>query len=406
MPSKPTFEKDIFISYSTKDSDFVVKLNEYLREFNLSVWQDTTDIKKGARIWEEIEKGLIKSQTVLAVISEDSLKSDWVQEELAIRRVQYIEDKSRALIPVLIKDLDENELPYRLKTLNWLDFRNLDYDNAVDFKKKTEELALSIKGLLPESHIDVITIPFVVLAMNNRQITEFWDESIFNTSPVTVATDLDKFRNLKKSLNQYDIKDLSPYYGDFTEDWKPIAANNVSIRDIIKESINLYNEQESERSGNLLLHPQFFSSDFFNDDVKWRNNTWRELNRIGSVIIIDSISLFHPDIREHFIQSGLGTSRSSSILVVSPYSHSSHPVNYFLEQEIRLRIQATFNRYDELDLRCECGAAETRTLKRWLMNILPKASIIVQSGSPNPDILKQVRKSVGKNKGGIDNVIF
>jgi len=42
----------VFISYSHKDSEFILKLADYLRDFRISIWIDNRNLD-GGQIWNE-----------------------------------------------------------------------------------------------------------------------------------------------------------------------------------------------------------------------------------------------------------------------------------------------------------------------------------------------------------------
>ena len=77
-------KKDVFISYSSVDADFVEKLAEDLRKHNFKVRLDQGDLSLGENIEEEVKGGLAESRFLLVVISEKSVKSKWLEEEWPI----------------------------------------------------------------------------------------------------------------------------------------------------------------------------------------------------------------------------------------------------------------------------------------------------------------------------------
>jgi hypothetical protein len=103
----------IFISYSSKNRTFALKLADNLERF-YNVWIDREGIKGGLE-WEQAIEDAIKDCAVfLVIVTPESNESDWVARE-TIRAEQL--DKYR--IPVLV----EGVLPLRLLNLHFIDFQ-------------------------------------------------------------------------------------------------------------------------------------------------------------------------------------------------------------------------------------------------------------------------------------------
>ncbi|MEP7286575.1 MAG: SUMF1/EgtB/PvdO family nonheme iron enzyme [Chloroflexota bacterium] len=63
----------VFISYSSKDRDFAVKLAEDLKRDGFNVWLDSWEIKGRQPYWTEIQEGLEACSHFLFIISPDSI---------------------------------------------------------------------------------------------------------------------------------------------------------------------------------------------------------------------------------------------------------------------------------------------------------------------------------------------
>lgn len=119
--------RKVFISYSHEDEDVVEGLAKDLLSHGQDVWLDRWEIAAGDSIISKIfEEGLSKAAGILVVLSNASIQSKWVREELNLATVRRIEDLTR-VIPVLV---DAVEVPAALRTLRWVDLRK-DYEAAV-----------------------------------------------------------------------------------------------------------------------------------------------------------------------------------------------------------------------------------------------------------------------------------
>jgi len=92
-----------FISYSSKDADFVKYLKERLRGELISAWLDFDDIVRGGQLTVQIKSAVSKHDKLLVVLSKNSLESDWVTEEIK----EALNKDPKALSPIRITSVDE-----------------------------------------------------------------------------------------------------------------------------------------------------------------------------------------------------------------------------------------------------------------------------------------------------------
>ena len=95
-----------FISYSTKDEEFARRLHARMREAGLRVWFAPEDLKGGRNNYEQIVRAIQLYDKLLLVLSENSIKSEWVMTE--IRKAREVEKKEqrRKLFPIRLVDFD------------------------------------------------------------------------------------------------------------------------------------------------------------------------------------------------------------------------------------------------------------------------------------------------------------
>lgn len=80
--NKPRTDKDIFISYSSKQRALADKIREYLEDNGITCWMAPDSIPSGTSYQSEIPSAINNSPIVLLILSEDSEKSRWVQKEV------------------------------------------------------------------------------------------------------------------------------------------------------------------------------------------------------------------------------------------------------------------------------------------------------------------------------------
>jgi hypothetical protein len=106
-----------FISYSRVDSDAAQALDRLLRARGIGVWLDTRELLPGRNLVDEIfDRGISKSDAVVVLLSKSSVKSEWVRLELTNAIVQTVRGVAKAVIPVL---LDDVEVPEYLRQFVW-----------------------------------------------------------------------------------------------------------------------------------------------------------------------------------------------------------------------------------------------------------------------------------------------
>lgn len=90
----------VFISYSTVDEKFGQKLYNSLNEAGLRTWFAPNDIRPGKKIHEQIYSAIEQYDKLLLVLSEASMKSQWVGTELYKARTREREKGVQMLFPV------------------------------------------------------------------------------------------------------------------------------------------------------------------------------------------------------------------------------------------------------------------------------------------------------------------
>ena len=110
----------IFISYSSKDAEFALKLSASLEPF-YDVWIDKDDIKGGSE-WEKmIQAAVTDCDVFLIIVSDNSNESNWVMRETILA-----ENLKKYRIPILL----DGDMPFRLLELQYIDFR-ADYSGGL-----------------------------------------------------------------------------------------------------------------------------------------------------------------------------------------------------------------------------------------------------------------------------------
>ncbi len=138
MPAK----FDVFLSYSSVDQPWVIKLKDDLLHYGVSVWLDKDEIRPGDLFAATLESALDNCRTVALIVSPEAISSGWVKEEyyrtLSLGKASQT---SVQIIPVLLR---EAELPGFLQSRNCVDFRD-----ETAYTQSVWKLVWGITGVRP-----------------------------------------------------------------------------------------------------------------------------------------------------------------------------------------------------------------------------------------------------------------
>ena len=122
---------DLFLSYSSFDRSWALKLKAALEQRGLKIWMDTAQIRPGDVFVNALERGLEGSRCVGLVVSPESVQSGWVQEEYA-RALSLIHSAGtlECIIPIVLR---EAHVPGFLASRLRVDFqKDSTWDTSID----------------------------------------------------------------------------------------------------------------------------------------------------------------------------------------------------------------------------------------------------------------------------------
>lgn len=118
----------VFLSHSSKDKPFVRMLADDIKASGVGVWIDRVEMLAGDSLIRKISEGIVNSNYVLACLSQSSIGSKWVREELEIAATIGINSNRVVVLPLLLEDC---EIPAFLITRLYIDYRQAaQYDKA------------------------------------------------------------------------------------------------------------------------------------------------------------------------------------------------------------------------------------------------------------------------------------
>jgi len=93
-----------FISYSSKDQEFADRLYADLQVRGVRCWFAPEDLKIGDRFRQRIDEAIRLHDKLLLILSEDSVESDWVRDEVESCLERERREKRTILFPVRLDD--------------------------------------------------------------------------------------------------------------------------------------------------------------------------------------------------------------------------------------------------------------------------------------------------------------
>ena len=128
LTEKGLSHQSCFISHSSKDREFAEKLYSDLQNTGVRCWFASEDLKIGDKTWDSIYHYIRMRDKVLLILSENSISSDWVENEVNAALSEENKRKKPILFPIrvdaAILDSDQAWAEYINKTRNISNFSN------------------------------------------------------------------------------------------------------------------------------------------------------------------------------------------------------------------------------------------------------------------------------------------
>jgi hypothetical protein len=121
----------VFLSHNHRDKPFVRLLSNDITHSGVAVWLDEIELAVGDSILIKIAEALSEAEYVVAFLSPNSINSKWVQKELSVATTLSIKGGEIRVLPLLMGDIDDKDIPIFLMDQLYADFRHAQhYDIA------------------------------------------------------------------------------------------------------------------------------------------------------------------------------------------------------------------------------------------------------------------------------------
>jgi hypothetical protein len=131
----------VFISHSSRNRQRAMRLAEAIQHLNVEVWYDEWEILVGHNLADQIYEGIKSCDYMLILLTNASVTSTWVKEEMNYARTSEIESGGTKIVPLLYEDC---EIPSALRQKAYADFRN-------SFERGFEQLSRLLSSPQPSS---------------------------------------------------------------------------------------------------------------------------------------------------------------------------------------------------------------------------------------------------------------
>lgn len=361
---------DLLLTYSEIDEAYLSDLARYLESRNLRLIVDQRALfAQTSDDLERLERSVRSCHATAVLVSDTSLRQLQERRDFVTRIFKMVEARTEQLFAVCLSRecaaaMTRWPLPTVECVLGWKPRETL---APPGLHSRLEALRRNT-GLDSAKHW--VGLPVIVVSMTDSEAKEL------DINPALVEDKLgravyQRFMELQAIIAKGGGNYISKY-GAQRQDFRPFGGVDLSIKTLLNMVVERINEDQPFQLRGRLIKLQNYPFDeltAFNDTV---SPIFTQLLSTGCVVIVDEYSLFHPDIQEVLMSSGLLANEQVSLLTLSPTNPYSGAPFDLLEAELRKRMAAAFNRFaSAFDPQCELSVGDEKRLKRWLNSSLP-----------------------------------
>jgi len=246
----------IFLSYASQDRELARKIADHLKNYDFYVWYDLWELKPGDSITQKIEEAISTSNYLIILLSPSSIRSEWVRRELIMAQSE-LTARDVTIIPILISDVNENEIPIELRSIQWLDLRKdpekkigvvtkqITNSSRIDFShfdgRKFERLTSDLLKKLGFTNIQYET---QVRGLRADIIAEYQQKDPFGVETREVwIVEIKFYKSEKADLRS--LYQLMQYVVELPERYKVLLITNSQLTSTAKEWLK--NAQDLQR---------------------------------------------------------------------------------------------------------------------------------------------------------------
>lgn len=134
----------VYISYSFKDKEIAKEFHDELIKNNIEVWWDE-NIKIGQSFNNKIDEELLKADAIIIIVSENSMKSDWIRYEMMTAIGYQRAGRGTTIFPFVVDNF--NNIPEPMKAIQC-------YLVKDDIHKEIRNAVMQLNGILAERYAE------------------------------------------------------------------------------------------------------------------------------------------------------------------------------------------------------------------------------------------------------------
>ena len=126
----PFYRECIFLSYSSKDVEWVRKISNAFQKHGFNIWLDRVEmdlINDDDIVKTVVSNGIENSDIFVVLLSLNSISSKWVEFEIKYASNAYQQGKIKSLVVAIV---DNIEIPFELDNWELADF-SIDFESAI-----------------------------------------------------------------------------------------------------------------------------------------------------------------------------------------------------------------------------------------------------------------------------------
>lgn len=172
----------------------------------------------------------------------------------------------------------------------------------------------------PETQSQTLDVHVVLLAMTRQEAEELADTTAFANQPTSRFED--NFRSFQHALED-DFPDWIDNYGERAELWQPLGTSRAEVTTLdtlVSTAIERAERELTRAYANDISLVRNYQ-DVRELHQSHKREVLEELRRDECLIIIDAVSLYHPDIFRAFQRSLLDVYHNTFVVTYAPNEH-------------------------------------------------------------------------------------
>jgi TIR domain len=299
---------DVFISWGSPDEKMVKYLCSRLQDMGVDFFDYNRDMDAGDAISSRVAAEIRKASIAVVCLSDMSTRREWILTEVALLHEARERGTLKAILPVQVGALTPEQIPALIRSSD---------SNILDLSQEgevaAEKLLRAIRKNLGKKN--PVALPIMLFAMTADQFDHISNNPELRAALLEVCQPLGMVDPEEGS--DALIKFLRQRYGNQPEDFSPFKPERPLI-ETVRGAIRQLNFRRSPHDGPPVFD-RWINGDFFGEDQERRDEVRRLWLRNQSLLIIDSLSVWHPVISAQLKEISYQLDRMA-VVWIPPYT--------------------------------------------------------------------------------------